>query len=218
MPYLDVAARDVMTTPVFCLPHDAPLRRAAVALLQMQINAVPVVDDAGSLVGIISERDLIEVAVNDEGWTLPISSAMTKKVVQFQEDTPALSIHEFLCRNGIRRVLVVDQDGRPTGVISRANLLRRLRNWEWVNSGNVSPLDGPERDDFQYKLSATTGDLADQLLDLQCIVRDDESDFGAPVIDSVSKVQELCEHLLSHARAAVTRRTPDPQAAEPWFG
>ena len=94
MPYVDVVARDVMTTPVFCLSDEDSLRRAA--LSPLQINAAPVVDAAG-VVGIISERDLIDVTTQKDGWALPISSKMTKKVVQFQEDTPALTVHEILC-------------------------------------------------------------------------------------------------------------------------
>ena len=53
---------------------------------------------------------------------------MKTNVVQYDEETPAKEIYRFLARASVPRMVVV-HDGRPTGVVSRATLLRWLRNW-----------------------------------------------------------------------------------------
>src|SRR3974390_1370910 len=57
-------ARDVMTTKVISAPADMPTRDIARLLLKNHISAVPLVDEAGALVGMVSEGDLIG---RDEG-------------------------------------------------------------------------------------------------------------------------------------------------------
>ena len=50
---------DVMSSPVVSVPPDAPLKDVASLLVERRINAVPVVDAGGRLVGIVSEADLL---------------------------------------------------------------------------------------------------------------------------------------------------------------
>ena len=52
-------AREVMSSPVVTVPPDAPLKEVAAILVERGINAVPVVDGEGRLVGIVSEADLL---------------------------------------------------------------------------------------------------------------------------------------------------------------
>jgi CBS domain-containing protein len=52
-------ARDVMVTPVITVKPNSPVREAAKIFLERRISAVPVVDEQGKLVGIISEGDLL---------------------------------------------------------------------------------------------------------------------------------------------------------------
>ena len=57
----------------------------------------------------------------------PVRELMNDSVVQYDEQVPAREIWNFLCRVAIRRVVVVN-DGKPTGVISRASFLRWFHN------------------------------------------------------------------------------------------
>jgi diguanylate cyclase (GGDEF)-like protein len=218
-PYEGVTAHDVMASPIFCLPQDATLRQAAEMLLQLRINSIPIVDEDGCLVGILSERDVIDVAAKTGNWQLPLHHKMTRKVVQFSADAPARTIHDFLCRNGIRRVVVSDEQGCPVGVISRANLLRRLRNWQPLDmpDADATPLK-PDYRRFNQDVSMSAAALAGQLRRLQDAVHDGANDFGADVVDIVSKTQELATHLLTQSRAAVTRDFEKVPAVEPWVG
>ena len=59
---------DVMSSPVVSVPPDAPLKDVASLLVERRINAVPVVDAGGRLVGIISEADLLTPEVSAGMW------------------------------------------------------------------------------------------------------------------------------------------------------
>jgi CBS domain-containing protein len=140
-------ARDVMTTNVVSVTEDAPVHDIVGLLLKYRISAVPVVDEAGKVVGIVSEGDLLQPEGTSggaakrswwlealfAGWTVSPEKAygrtagavMTRNVVTVAEDTPLNEIAERLERHHIKRAPVV-RDGRLVGVVSRANLLHGL--------------------------------------------------------------------------------------------
>src|SRR5690606_10102116 len=126
-PFKGFLARDIMTMPVVCLHQDDSLLRAAEFLLEMRINSAPVVADEVNLAGITSENDLMDRMTSPTSWDHPILAAMTSNVVSYDEDTPASVIFDFLQRVAVRRVVIV-KDGRPTGVISRGNIVRWFKD------------------------------------------------------------------------------------------
>jgi len=117
-------------------------------LLQHRISAVPVVDDANKLVGIISEGDLLrrfesgierrrpwwllglsgEEALADEyvkARGRKVADLMTTKVVTAAPDAPLHEVAALLERNGIKRVPIVT-DGQLVGIVSRADLVQTI--------------------------------------------------------------------------------------------
>jgi CBS domain-containing protein len=141
-------ASDVMTSPVITVAPDADVHETARRLLENRISALPVVDDAGSLVGIVSEGDLMRHA--DAGlerrpsWWLSLLSdpdaqvrsyvkshgrrvadVMTSRLITVEEDAPLETIAETLEKFRIKRVPVV-RDGKLVGIVSRADLLHGL--------------------------------------------------------------------------------------------
>jgi len=141
-------ARDVMTSPVLTVRPDVPVQEVARLLLERHISAVPVVDDAGALLGVVSEGDLMRRPESGTerhpSWWLSLLSdpeddarqyvkshglragdVMTRRVVSVGEDAPLHEIAELLERHRIKRVPVV-RDGRVVGIVSRANLLQAL--------------------------------------------------------------------------------------------
>jgi two-component system, cell cycle response regulator len=127
-PLEKVLARDVMAPAVYCPQEQDSVDQVVDLLLNLRLNAAPVVDDQQRLAGIISENDLLAVAASSPCLNTPIREYMKTNVVQYDEGTPAKTVFQFLARASVPRVVVV-RDGRPTGVISRATLLRWLRNW-----------------------------------------------------------------------------------------
>jgi CBS domain-containing protein len=140
-------ARDVMTSHVITVGPELDLKAVANTLVANGISAVPVVAIDGSIVGIISEGDLMRRAVSAERkrswWLETFSSAeqlmaefvkahgrkakdvMTRQVISVDPDTSLQEIANLLEKHGIKRVPVV-KDGRLVGIVSRANLVQAL--------------------------------------------------------------------------------------------
>src|SRR5450755_3989260 len=129
-------ARDVMVSPVVTVKPSSSVKEVATTLLERRISAVPVVDDQGKLVGIISEGDLMhrsEAGTERQrswwllGWTgdetLAAEDVMTRNVITATPKTPLHEIAALLERNSIKRVPIV-KDGQLVGIVSRANLIQ----------------------------------------------------------------------------------------------
>lgn len=142
-------AKDVMTVNVVSVSEDSPIHEVVRLMLKYRISAVPVIDRARNIVGIISESDLLRPeGTNRSGtqraWWLQTVFAgqklhyeqahgrtagevMTQDVFTVGEDTPLNEIAEILERHHIKRVPVL-RDERLVGIVSRANLLHGLAN------------------------------------------------------------------------------------------
>ena len=141
-------ARDVMVSPVITVKPDASLKELAKILLERRISAVPVVDDQGNLVGIVSEGDLLHrteadtrrqrpwwllIMTSDEALATDyikehsrkVADVMTKDVITASPDTPLHDIARALERYAIKRMPIV-QDGQLVGIVSRANLIQAV--------------------------------------------------------------------------------------------
>jgi len=141
-------ARDVMVSPVITVKPSSSVREVAKTFLERRISAVPVVDDQGKLVGIISEGDLMhrsEAATERQrSWWLlqltedetlaaeyvkaharKVADVMTRHVITAAPDTPLHEIATLLEKNSIKRVPIV-KDGQLIGVVSRANLVQAV--------------------------------------------------------------------------------------------
>ncbi len=135
-----LTAREIMSRPAVLLRQDQAVCNAAETLLRQGVDSAPVIDDAGRLVGIVAEKDLIEASARSDGWHRPVCDAMKTNVVSYPEEASALVIFDFLCRVTIHRVIIV-KDERPTGVISRSTLLRWLTQWQSKRATAVSNIE-----------------------------------------------------------------------------
>jgi signal-transduction protein with cAMP-binding, CBS, and nucleotidyltransferase domain len=109
------------------LPLTATVHQAIDIMLANDIGAVLMVDDAGELAGIFSERDLLtKVAAPDQDHTTePVSRFMTPNPETVRPtDTLAFVLHKMDC--GGYRHLPVLKDGQPLGMISVRDMLRHI--------------------------------------------------------------------------------------------
>jgi CBS domain-containing protein len=141
-------SKDVMTTNVLTVGPDTDVRTIARSLIERGISAVPVVDHAGRIIGIVSEGDLMRRAEagteRHPSWWLALfagpedtardyakshgltaKDVMTRPAITVAEDAPLGEIATLLERHRIKRVPVV-RDGTIVGIVSRANLLHGL--------------------------------------------------------------------------------------------
>ncbi|MFN3150561.1 diguanylate cyclase domain-containing protein [Bremerella sp.] len=125
-----LAASEIMTSPILAIEQSDTIATATQFLVKEGLNSAPVVDQQGVLVGIISEKDIMQAFRRPEGRSTLVSAVMRSEVVRFDESAPAIHVYEYLSQAAIRRVVVV-KDDRPVGVISRGNCLR------WVHQLDV---------------------------------------------------------------------------------
>lgn len=117
-------AGEIMTTPVVTVREGATVGQVAETLRRHRISGVPVVDDSGGVVGLVSEYDLLA----KRGAVA--RDVMTTAVISVTEDTPIDDVRHLLVDRRIRRVPVLSA-GRLVGIISRADVVVLLST-EWV--------------------------------------------------------------------------------------
>jgi CBS domain-containing protein len=146
-----MTASDIMTKDVMFVRPDTPTRTVAKSLLEKGISAAPVVDANGTVVGMVSEADLlgrqIQGRTPNRMWWLEmlaegedlaaefldyvksndpvVRDVMRTPVVTVVESTRIEEIAELLQRHHIKRVPVL-RDGRLVGIVARADLIRAL--------------------------------------------------------------------------------------------
>jgi CBS domain-containing protein len=104
------------------------LREALAMLAQHSIGAVLVTDAAGTLVGILSERDIVREAVrNERFFDLPVSAIMTRDVIAGQPQDDANAVTTTMTNKRFRHLPVLD-GGKIVGVISLGDIVKAQRD------------------------------------------------------------------------------------------
>jgi CBS domain-containing protein len=134
--------RDVMTTDIVTVPESAPFKEVAELLTTHRIGALPVHNQAGRVVGMVSEADLLlkqqHPHAEETGslfagrrrhgdWRRAegrrAGSLMTTPPITVAPDTPVAQAARLMQANGVKHLPVVDSDGKLVGIVSRADLL-----------------------------------------------------------------------------------------------
>jgi CBS-domain-containing membrane protein len=159
-------ARDVMVAPVITVKPYSSIREVAQIFVDRSVSAVPVVDDQGKLVGIVSEGDLMHRSEagteRPRSWWLraltsdetlaseyikaharKVTDVMTQHVITAAPDTPLHEIAAVLEKNFIKRVPIV-KDGHLIGIVSRANLVQAVASAR--KRLEIAPSDATIRD------------------------------------------------------------------------
>jgi CBS domain-containing protein len=121
MQVMDLATRNVVS----CRADD-PLSRAAQLMWDHDIGCVPVVDDRGGVIGMVTDRDIAMAALT-QGRALadiPTAIAMARNVVWCTPREEVRCVEQRMAAHQVRRVPVVDDDGDLVGILSLADLAR----------------------------------------------------------------------------------------------
>jgi CBS domain-containing protein len=128
--------QDYMTRQPFTVRPGDEIMHVVYELAQRDISGVVVVDDDGAVVGILTERDCMRMAVaagyHDQlGGT--VAEFMTTAVHTVAPHDSILDLAELFGRSPFRRCPVVD-DGRLVGLICRRDVLRALAEGAWFDA------------------------------------------------------------------------------------
>lgn len=115
-------ACDVMSTNVVAISADTTVEEAIRCLLKHQVTGTPVVDDRGTLVGIISELQLLEAIYRPNVKGEQIRDLMTKDVITVTEDAVLSEVANLFLLHRIRRVPVM-RAGTMVGIVTRRDLM-----------------------------------------------------------------------------------------------
>lgn len=172
-------AKDVMSSHVVTVEEKASLLDAVKLLINAGVSALPVLDDKGTLAGILSEYDVIRHVMNGEHaadlqshledrgaladvyaqeLAAPVADLMKSPAVSASEDTPLQTVTDLMVKHQIKRVVIV-RDGLVVGVVSRADLVKALlsRPHKPGLSGAASgPQPAADAHDKQLRRDVTT--------------------------------------------------------------
>lgn len=119
-------ANEIMIEPIVTCQSNESLADAARKLWDHDCGALPIVNDQGVLVGMLTDRDICMSALMQGKplSELSIPHAMSKVVYAVTASTPIREIKELMAVQQIRRVPVADANGKPIGIITINDLLR----------------------------------------------------------------------------------------------
>jgi CBS domain-containing protein/mannitol/fructose-specific phosphotransferase system IIA component (Ntr-type) len=138
-----VTVRDLMTERPRTVGPDSPLREAARDMIRSRLGALPVVDGAGQVVGMLGERELMRHLLDGylhagarggpahgdaEGGApapLAVRDVMTRQVLCVSPDQPIADVASIMTNKDVDRVPVV-RDGRLVGFLTRGDIVRKL--------------------------------------------------------------------------------------------
>ncbi len=140
--------RDFLRRELTSLERSTTVSQAIKLLENSGLSSLPVVDEEGKVVGVLSERDLIRALLPGymdmlhsasflpsldqlarrlrEIGDQPTERYMTKEVVAVTPDDSDLHVADLMLRKGLKQIPVVDAQGRLIGVVRRIDLLSRL--------------------------------------------------------------------------------------------
>jgi len=117
-------ARDVMTLNPVCCSPETTLDQVARLMRQNDCGEIPIVDPADRPIGVVTDRDIVcrVVADGKNPLVYTAEACMSQAVVTVPDNAPLEDVISTMERHQIRRVPVVDEQGRCTGIISQADV------------------------------------------------------------------------------------------------
>jgi CBS domain-containing protein len=122
----EVKVREIMTRDVVTVVPEDRVEVAARRMAQYDCGAIPVVERDGTLVGMITDRDIVlrVVALGIDPETCLVGECMTTETVACSEERRISECIDLMARFQIRRLPVVNHLGIVVGVLSQSDLAR----------------------------------------------------------------------------------------------
>ena len=131
-------AYDIMSIDIEAAKENATVSEIGTRLILRSINGMPIIDDDGKVVGILTIIDILR-AIKDKKDIdmLRAGDIMTKNPIVIEQDTDMMDMIDIMDKNGVEMIPVVDEekDGRLIGVVSRKDIIEEKFNERFVTIG-----------------------------------------------------------------------------------
>ena len=127
--------REIMTKDVVTVPLAMPVREVASLLSEKNVSGVPVINDEGRVLGVVSELDV----VGRQGATA--ADIMSKGVISVTEETDVDEVLHLFLNQRIRRVPVLSDGQHLVGIVSRSDLVRPASISHFLDDQNLFDSD-----------------------------------------------------------------------------
>lgn len=131
-----VKVNQVMSTDVVYVYQDDPLSKVWYAMLKHNYAGIPVVNDRGMVVGVVTQYDLlskgrarIRLESESEPLKVTVEEVMSKPAITVSPNDYLEVAAEIIVKRNIGRVIVTHQNRRLVGIVDRADVLRGLMGW-----------------------------------------------------------------------------------------
>ena len=123
-------AKDIMIRDVYTIKVDNKVALARLKMMRHGVGGLPVVDDSGKLLGMITQRD-IDLAGSDVSH-LQVEDLMTTKLCKGNEKTTLKEIVDLMVRTGIQRIPVVDDEDKLLGLVTQTSVIKHALTYDML--------------------------------------------------------------------------------------
>jgi CBS domain-containing protein len=121
-----VKAKQLMTTDVVTVTKETPITEVVQLMVDHNITGIPVVEEDMTLVGMVTEKDILRLLYAGEGAKRkPVEEFMTRPAIHFDEEESLRDISDCLMSYDFRRVPITS-GAKVVGVISRHDILKYM--------------------------------------------------------------------------------------------
>lgn len=176
--------REWMSRQPVTITTDTSITEALRVMRQKQVRRLPVLDEAGNMVGIVSESDLLYASpspvtslsiyeMHDLLTRLKVSELMAQDVITISADTPLEEAARIMADSKIGGLPVVE-DGRLVGIITETDIFKVFLEMLGAReSGLRITLEHPERKGEMARITSTIAELGGNILALGSVMTDD---------------------------------------------
>ena len=118
--------KDIMSQPPVTCPLESTLDQAARLMWEFDCGIIPVVNDEGRVAGVVTDRDIC-MAAYTKGRAIdaiPVDTAMAREVIAVHQNDLIEHAEALMQEHQVRRLPVIDGDGRPIGIVAMNDLAR----------------------------------------------------------------------------------------------
>lgn len=115
-----------------------------------KVTGAPVLDKTGKVIGVISRKDIIRVRKAGGSMLEKVQKHMTSPALTVRPSTSVQEAANLMLSKNIRRLPVVDKDGKPVGLVSRSDIFKPLGNYAAVMQAEAAEMRGENSWQIKY--------------------------------------------------------------------